>query len=105
MVNDLLSGTYEPIRNAMFAYHFNGLDKMSVNLKEGKSSIKESILLLNKVHSARPNSFLMRVFFDAKSDELVSIFSAGPQLSITDLMDTLTKISPLNSSKWANIKF
>lgn len=63
------------------------------------------MLGLNKVHSIRPNAFLTRVFFDAKSDEIVSIFSGGPSLSITDLVDSLNRVSPMNSSKWSAIKY
>ncbi len=105
LINDLLSGTYEPIRTAMYEYHYKGLDTMSNDVKGGKTSIKEAIVLLNKVHSVRPNAFLTRIFFDAKSDELVSVFSGGPQISVTDLIDTLNRISPINTSKWVNIKF
>jgi hypothetical protein len=47
----------------------------------------------------------MRLFFDAKSEEIVSIFSGGPSLSITDLVDNLNKVSPMNSSKWSSIKY
>jgi uncharacterized protein YodC (DUF2158 family) len=45
------------------------------------------------------------VFFDAKSDELVSIFSGGPAITVADLSDNLNKLSPLNSGKWNQIKF
>ena len=57
------------------------------------------------MYSVRPNAFLTRVFFDAKSDEIVSIFSGGPSIAIDDLVDNLNRISPTNSTKWASIKF
>ena len=60
---------------------------------------------VKKIHSVRPNAFLTRVFFDAKSDEILSIFSGGPQIKINDLVDNLNRISPLNSSKWSTIRF
>ncbi len=104
LINDLLSPTFKEIRNTVFEYH-KGLDLMSADLKGGKEKIKESVLNLSKLNATRPNSFLARVFFDAKSDEIVSVFSGGPTLSITDLVDNLNKISPLNSSKWSTIKF
>jgi hypothetical protein len=64
-----------------------------------------SLLNLGKLNAVKPNAFLTRVFFDAKSDEIVSIFSGGPSISITDLVEVLNKTSPLNSSKWAMIKY
>lgn len=105
LVNDLLSGTYDPIKLALYNYHINGLDKMSEDVMKGKEGVKLAILNLEKIHAIRPNAFLTRVFFDAKSDEILSIFSGGPQIKINDLVDNLNRISPLNSSKWSTIKF
>lgn len=104
LINDLLSPTFSEIRNTIFAYH-KGLDGMNLDLKESKEKIKKAILNLSKLNASRPNSFLARVFFDAKSDEIVSVFSGGPSISVTDLVDSLNKISPLNSAKWATIKY
>jgi hypothetical protein len=78
---------------------------MNQDLKAAKEKIKKSLLNLGKLSASRPNSFLTRTFFDAKSDEIVSIFSGGPSIAITDLVDNLNKISPLNSSKWVLIKY
>jgi hypothetical protein len=50
------------------------------------------------------NSFLARVFFDAKSDEIISIFTGGPKIPTADFVYNLNLISPLNSSKWTAIK-
>ena len=104
LINDLLSPTYSEVRIASFNYN-TALDGMSKDLKVAKEKIKLALLGLNKVHSLRPNAFLTRVFFDAKSDEIVSLFSGGPSLSITDLVDSLNRVSPMNSSKWSSIKY
>jgi hypothetical protein len=104
LVNDILSNTYMPFREALYEYHFLGLDKMSDNQKEAKENIMAAIKTLSKVNNVRPNAYLTRTFFDAKADELVAIFSGGPIVSTGDLLNTLNRISPLNSSKWSNIK-
>ncbi len=104
LITDLLSPTYNEVRSASFNYN-TALDGMSQDLKGAKEKIKSALLGLNKMHSLRPNAFLTRVFFDAKSDEIVSIFSGGPSISIADLVDSLNKVSPMNSSKWSTIKF
>jgi hypothetical protein len=105
LINDMLSTTYSPFREAMFQYHFEGLDMMAKDLKPAKEGIVNALNTLNKLYSVRPNAFLTRVFFDAKSDEIVSIFSGGPNIPITDIVDNLNRLSPLNTSKWASIKF
>jgi hypothetical protein len=105
LVNDLMSGTFDPFKQALYDYHINGLDLMSATTNKGKEGIKEALINLGKIHAVRPNAFLTRVFFDAKSDEILSIFSGGPQIKVVDLVDNLNRVSPLNASKWAAIKF
>lgn len=103
-IRDLLAPVFNDVRQTSFTYH-SGLDMMSNDLKGAKEKIKTSLLNLGKFNATKPNAFLTRVFFDAKSDEIASIFSGGPSVSITDLVESLNKTSPLNSSKWALIKY
>jgi len=105
LITDLLSSTFRPYREAMFQYHFNGLDNMSNDLKASKETLIKSVTTLSSLHSARPNSYLTRIFFDSKADEIVSIFTGGPSVNIDGFVDKLSKISPINSAKWSNIKF
>ena len=55
---------------------------MSQDLKASKEKIKIAIMIMGKLNSVKPNAFLTRVFFDAKSDEIVSIFSGGPSIPV-----------------------
>ncbi|MCR5862200.1 DUF4835 family protein [Flavobacterium sp. J372] len=104
MVYDVLSNAYSPFRETLYAYHINGLDRMNENTKAGKEGLISAVKTLTGVHKVRPNAFLTRIFFDAKSDELVAAFSGGPMMAVTELVDNLNRISPLNSTKWSNIK-
>lgn len=104
LANDLLSNTFTPFRESLYEYHYGALDQMADNQKLGKEKVIASLKTLAKVQSVRPNAFLTRIFFDAKSDEIVSMFSGGPMIQTTELMDILNKVSPLNSAKWSKIK-
>ncbi|MES2810995.1 MAG: DUF4835 family protein [Bacteroidota bacterium] len=105
LVNDVLSATYSPFRKAMFEYHFGGLDIMANNQKEGKENIKKALKTLTEVASVRPNAYLTRVFFDAKSDELLSVFSNGPKVDVTQVIESLNRLSPTNTNKWSQITY
>jgi hypothetical protein len=105
LISDLLSPTFKPYRDAMFQYHFDGLDNMNKDLKTSKETIISAINTLSAVHTSRPNAYLTRIFFDSKADEIVSIFTGGPNVNIDGFVDKLSKISPTNSAKWVNIKF
>ena len=105
LINDMLSNTFKPFRETMYEYHYSGLDLMHKDLKLAKDNMKKSLAILGKIYQIRPNAFLTRVFFDAKSDEIISVFSGGPSIMIADLVENLNKISPMNSSKWSKIKY
>ncbi|WP_204345437.1 DUF4835 family protein [Psychroserpens algicola] len=105
LIDNIMSPTFKEFRDVMYSYHRLGLDEMSNSAKEGKQNVSKTILQLQSMNSRRPNSFLMRVFFDAKSDEIKDIFSGGPSVNVADLVTTLTKIAPMHSSKWRDIKF
>lgn len=105
LINDLLSSTYKPFRDALYQYHFEGLDLMSSDPATAKEWIVQSVETVGQIYKVRPNAFLTRVFFDAKSDEIVQILSGGPKMPIAEAVDNLNRISPLNSSKWSAIKY
>ena len=77
---------------------------MSEDPKVGKEGVKAAILSLEKVYNVRPNAFVTRVFFDAKAEEIQSVFSGGPQINNADLIDKLNRYSVINSAKWTSIK-
>ncbi len=101
----VLSNVYQEFHTAMYDYHRKGLDVMSQNPKEGKQAIIGAIETLAKINNRRPNSYILRTFFDAKSDEIQSIFSGGPNVDIVDLVENLNKMAPTKRSNWSEIKF
>lgn len=104
IITDILSPSFKSYREAMFQYHFYGIDQMANDTKTAKTGILESLDMLTALYAVRPNSYLLRTFFDAKSDEIVALFSGGPVVPISNLIDNLNRISPTNSSKWSKIK-
>jgi hypothetical protein len=104
LINDLLSPTFNDIRLSI-AQYYTGLDMMNLDQKKAKEMIKGALMNLAKLNDTKPNSYLLRIFMDSNSDEIVSIFSGGPSITITDLVDSLNKTSPMNSSKWQLIKY
>lgn len=101
----LLSNVYREFHQAMYQYHRIGLDTMEKNPKNAKMAVISSIATLKRINDRRPNSFLLRTFFDTKADEIQSIFSGGPQVNITALVNNLNRMSPTKRSNWQEIKF
>ena len=105
LITNMLSPTFEEFHEVMYDYHRKGLDVMADDPKGGKQAIVDAIGLFAEMNKRRPNSFLQRTFFDAKSDEIEMIFSGGPNVDIANMVSLLNKIAPTQSSKWQNIKF
>ncbi|MDO9136457.1 MAG: DUF4835 family protein, partial [Lutibacter sp.] len=78
LIDHILAPTYSLFRSALYTYHLKGLDVMHQDKKRAKQKIAESIGMLKTIYDSRPNATLLRVFMDAKADEIVSVFSDGP---------------------------
>lgn len=102
---DLLSNAFLDYRTTLYQYHRLGLDIMHKDPAAGKKAIANSIQNLRSMNDSRPNSLLLRVFFDSKAQEIEQIFSGGPSVPITDLVDTLNRVAPMYAENWRKIQF
>ncbi|MGC9332269.1 MAG: DUF4835 family protein [Bacteroidales bacterium] len=103
LVNDLLNDIYSPLREAMYIYHRQGLDRMYEKPVEGRTRVEDAIMELKNVHNKRPGSFLMLIFVDAKSDEIVNIFSEAFPDQKNRVVQVMQEIDPANASKYQKI--
>ncbi|NQX84442.1 MAG: DUF4835 family protein [Flavobacteriaceae bacterium] len=105
LINNIMSKTYKEFRSVMYQYHRNALDIMHEDQKKAKERIANSVDQFFTMNNRRPNSFILRVFFDAKAEEIQEIFSNGPSVNISQFVGNLNRIAPLHASKWRTIKF
>lgn len=104
LIDNLLSPNLKQYRSTLYNYHRKGLDEMTNNVREGKQNIENAIISLERLFNRVIGNPLLRLFFDAKSDEIVNLYSEGPNTrSKQRLLVLLQKISPNNSSKWRKI--
>ncbi|MCL6217726.1 DUF4835 family protein [Zunongwangia pacifica] len=101
---DLLSNSFQGYRDALYTYHREGLDVMHDNITEGKQAIAVAIENLREMNSLRRNSLLLRVFFDAKSDEIIDVFTGGPDVGTRGLTQKLNSMAPNYARKWRQIQ-
>ncbi len=101
---DMLSNAFSSYRNAMYQYHRQGLDIMHKDPAAGKQAVASAVEGLNGLNQSRPNSLLMRVFFDAKAQEIEQIFAAGPTVPVSNLVNVLNRIAPLYAENWRRIQ-
>lgn len=102
LVDNLLSPSFENFSKCIYGYHRKGLDLLydEARQQEGKDNIIAALLLLEDIHKSRPNSFLMQVFMDTKSDEIISVFGGGPNVNVEPLKELLKRLDPKNGNKY-----
>ena len=105
LVENMLDTRFSPLRVCMYKYHREGFDILSEKTDEGRGKVTEALQELAKVHQAVPNSFNLRVFFNAKSEEIIKLYStkAFPEEK-TRIVNLLNQIDPANTNRYAKIK-
>lgn len=105
LVKNVLDKEYEGVRQFMYDYYINGFDKMESKTPEARTSMVESLKLIQDVYRKKPDPFmyLVQVIMDAKSDELINIFSAAFPEEKSRVVEILTEIDPANKAKYEKI--
>jgi len=100
---NMLNPIFRPVRQIYYDYHRKGLDVMTEKKEDAVAAIAAGIESLKKVHRDKPGSLLLQVFFTAKAEELVNIFSqAFPDVK-NRVKATLDEIDPANMNKYEKI--
>ena len=77
LINNLLDEAFKKYRNFYYEYHRLGLDEMSANVTNGRARIADGLPILREAYRARPATYVVNTFLDAKCEELVDIFRKG----------------------------
>ena len=103
LIDNLSSPNSKEFKDFIFNYHSNGLDLMHNNLIEAKNNIITYLSYLKPLKRRSPNSILLKILFDAKSDEINEIFLGGPEINTEELVNNLNYLSPFFSNKWNSL--
>lgn len=103
LINNLLDEAFTNYRNYYYEYHRLGLDEMSGNVINGRARIAEGLPILKETYRARPATYIINTFLDAKVDELVDLFSRGTDKEKQDVYNTLTDIDPTRQNTYDKI--
>ncbi len=103
LIENLMNPVYDPIRTCNYNYHRLGMDIMSNDPVKGRQVIFDALKALEAVNKRKPNSHSMKVFFDTKNRELVSLFSDESVTEKQPVVDYLSKLDPGNAMRYSKI--
>ncbi|MDB4013640.1 DUF4835 family protein [Flavobacteriaceae bacterium] len=104
LIESLTSKDSTEFSDFVYNYHVNGLDLMYEDILSAKKNIASSISSLKPLKRRNPNSILVKIIFDSKSDEINDIFSGGSFFDVSSVVSDLNYLSPFFSNKWNSIR-
>jgi hypothetical protein len=103
LIENILTETFSPLREANYNYHRQGLDKMYTERATATKNIIDAMNGLNSIHKIKPSSYNLQVFFYAKGDEIVNIFKPLPDEQKTPIAELCKRLDPGNIAKYDRI--
>jgi len=105
LVKNVLDKEYEGIRRFIYEYSVNGLDRMESRISEARAGMVESLKLIQTVYRNKPDPFmyLVQIVIEAKSEEMINIFSESFPEEKSRVVEILSEIDPSNKSKYQKI--
>ena len=102
LVKNILNREYENVRLFNYEYYMRGLDLMESRISEARINMAESLKLLQEVFRKRPDPYmyLLQIVLDAKSDELINVYSGAYPEEKSRVLMILNEIDPANKAKY-----
>jgi len=97
---NLNSPLFQDFRQSLYIYHRKGMDVFAEKPTEARQEIVKSIEKINAVREVSPTAVTLNSFFNAKSAELVNIFSKGDLALREKAIDMLSSLDPTNSNNY-----
>ena len=103
LLDNQVQAVFRPFRDLLYSYHREGMDSMSEDVAAARRTIAAAIEKLRSVHQAKPSSYNLQVFFNAKYNELVELFRMGEAQEKSKIFNTLQIIDPGHINQYQNI--
>jgi hypothetical protein len=105
IIENILSNSFSYERNAYYKYHRLGLDQLKDNIIEGRKQILLALADIQRSFEEQTETSTpyLRLFFDAKADELINIFAEAPKNDKAEAHKILTETDSFNPNKYLKL--
>ncbi|MDR1698608.1 MAG: DUF4835 family protein [Prevotellaceae bacterium] len=103
IIQSIVDDRVRRFREFYYEYHRLGLDEMGGNMNNARAAILKSMEALREVNKLMPASLTLQMFFDAKNEEIVGIFSGGTPAEKTTVFALLKEVNIAQLSKYQEI--
>jgi hypothetical protein len=100
LAENLLNAKYSIIHEAIHDYYRLGMDKLYDQEATGRTQILNVLNTLNSFNSENTNTMILPFFFQAKSQELIQVFSKASPQDKAKALEFLKRLDPSSSNKY-----
>lgn len=104
LIENLTDNRFAPIHDAMYSYYRKGLDLFYEDEEAARKGVLNSLNYLSTLNRDNPNSMILPLFFQGKSNELLQIFSKANKDTKERAADLLVKLDLTNASLYKQLK-
>lgn len=103
LIEDLTNQQMQGLRIGLYNYHRNGLDIFDEKPEDAQKRVLVVLEEIKKIKARYPSSIFVISFFDAKTDELVNIFSQGSMQERRKAYELLLELNPNKADTYQKI--
>ncbi len=104
IIENLLSPRVRPLRQTWYEYHRHGLDMMAEDTPAGRAVLAKSLEALLQVEQSYPNSMIVQMFNNTKSNEIIEIFKQGTREEKQQVIQVMSRVDAPNAAEYRNIR-
>ncbi|MFM1820076.1 MAG: hypothetical protein RLZZ402_435 [Bacteroidota bacterium] len=100
---NLINQNLQPMRDVYYDYHRLYLDKMTENPDATRKGILEVLKQIRQINSLRPGAASIRVFFEAKSEEIISLLDEALPADRQQAFTYLSTLDPIRTEAYRRL--
>ena len=100
LIENLLNSRYSTFHDAIYDYYRLGMDNLYDHDVNARTQILNVLSMLNTFSADNPNTMILQFFFQAKSQELISIFSKANPTDKSKALDFLVRLDASSATKY-----
>ncbi|MEO6893725.1 MAG: DUF4835 family protein [Ginsengibacter sp.] len=100
LTENLLNSKYTIIHDAIYDYYRLGMDKLYEQEATARTNILNVLNMLNTFNTQNSNTMILQFFFQAKTQELIQVFSKANPADKAKALDFLKKLDVSSATKY-----
>lgn len=100
LAENLLNSKYTIFHDAIYNYYRTGMDKLYEQEATARLNILNVLTILNTFNSQNPGTMILQFFFQAKTQELIQIFSKANPADKAKALELLKRLDVSSATKY-----